>query len=343
MITVLVTGAAGYIGSHTVNQLLYAGHNVVGIDNLSNGYRNSLPRDQQFETNPSFYFYHMDIRDKINLKMLFKKHQIFCVIHLAAKAIVEESFQEQKAYYENNVNGTKVLLEVCKEFQVKNLIFSSSSTVYGNSNGTINLSESATVCPINPYGHTKLLCEQLIREFSPWIGSIIFRLFNVAGASVDLVNGPRGHGSGRIFYNLSQAAIQNSDFTINGNNYSTYDGTCVRDYIHVVDVASILTEAVKSLLSRSVTLNQSLLLNCGYGYGYSIKEIVEKFKTHTESDIQIKWGPRRLGDPEYLVGKNSLLIKTFSWTSQFNDPYKSICQSTYQWCRNQLLFNRLSI
>lgn len=333
MKTILVTGGAGYIGSFTVRELLNVGYDVIAIDNLSNGHLESLLVDINDNSIPQFFFYQGDIRDETVLQMIFRRHNISCVVHLAAMAIVGESFRKEDEYYDHNVNGTLSVLEVSREFQIKNLIFSSSSTIYGNANGFENLTEKHAVIPINPYAQTKLICEQKINEFAPWMNSIVLRYFNVAGASSDLKNGPRGKGSGRVIFNLTESSLKGTEFIVNGTDYPTMDGTCVRDYIHVEDIADIHVRAAEYLLGTPERV--ALVLNCGYGRGYSIKEIIDAYRRFNNVDVRIQNGPRRQGDPAYLVGDTTELVRTLGWKSRFDDPLKVICESMYNWGQTQ--------
>lgn len=333
MKTILITGGAGYIGSFTAHELIRRGYNLIVVDNLSNGFKDSLMFDNMIDnseiSNLKMYFYQMDVRDQEGLRTIFKKHHISAVIHLAGLAIVEESFKREEEYFDHNVNGTLSVLEVCREFQVKNMIFSSSSTIYGNANGFEKLTENHQILPVNPYGHSKILCEQKIKEFAPWVNAIVLRYFNVAGASSDLKNGPRGKGSGRLIFNLMESSSNETEFIVNGADYPTIDGTCVRDYIHVEDIADIHVRAVEYLLGAPERV--ALVLNCGYGRGYSINEIIDAYKRFNNVDVRVQTGSRRQGDPAYLVGDSSELVRTLGWKSHFDDPLRAICKSTYKW------------
>lgn len=321
MKTVLVTGGAGYIGSHTVNQLLQNSWLPIVVDNLSIGFRDSFPEDVPF--------YQVDVRNREELKNIFTKHNISAVIHLAGLAVVEESFERAADYMDQNVNGTKVVLDLCKEFDVKHFIFSSSSTIYGDANENQKLTEKHNISAMSPYGDSKIQCEQAILKAAGAFGLnyLILRYFNVAGASSDLTNGPRGKGSGRLIFNATKSAVHGAAFRIFGNDYSTTDGTGVRDYIHVEDIADIHASGLKFLTATG----ESKILNCGYGTGYSVLQIVENFKQKNLVDFKVEWCKRRQGDPANLVGDNSELVKSLNWKSRFADPLAAICQSAYQW------------
>lgn len=329
---ILVTGGLGYIGSHTISELVKAGYACVIVDNLSNGFKESISSLE----NKNITFYQLDVRDKKSLYTVFAKHNFSAVIHLAGLAIVEESFSREKEYMDNNVNGTMVVLDLCKEFNVKNLIFSSSSTIYGNANKSEKLIETDYIKPISPYGISKLLCEEEITHSA--LNYIILRYFNVSGASSDLSNGQRGAGSQRVFFNMTNAAINKTDFFINGSHYPTQDGTCVRDYIHVEDIADIHLKAINYLLQKQNNQTENIkqkILNCGYGKGFSIKEIVEVFKKVNEIDFNVKIKAERQGDPAFLVGDSRELIKLFSWSSRFKNPLEVICKTMYGWQKRQ--------
>lgn len=336
MKNVLVTGGAGYIGSHTVWQLLLAGFQPVVVDNLSNGFKDSLP--------DGVPFYQIDVRNKSEFKAVFAKHKISAVIHLAGLSVLSESFEKADEYLDHNVNGTISVLELCKEFSVRNFIFSSSSTIYGNANGSQKLTEKHNIFSMSPYGESKLLSEEKIKEYTQDFdfNYLILRYFNVAGASIDLTNGPRGTGSGRVVFNVTKAAVLGHPFTVYGNDYATVDGTSVRDYIHVDDIADIHLLGLKYLLSGGQVSNSGdfsgkcqKILNCGYGEGFSVLEIIENFKKQNNVDIKVEWGPRRQGDPDYLVSDNSELVKLLNWKSRFNDPLEAICRSSYLWEKKQ--------
>lgn len=327
---VLVTGGAGFIGSHSIAQLLQMGWYPIVVDNLSNGFRESLPEDVPF--------YQIDVRNKQELKSIFAKYNFSAVVHLAGLAVVEDSFFKKEEYIDINLNGTNSVLELCQEFGVKNFIFSSSSTIYGDGNEAQKLTEKHNIAAISPYGKSKLLCERKIYEFSQRFdfNCLILRYFNVAGADSDLKNGPRGHGSGRVFFNAAKAAVCGDSFVVNGHDYPTADGTCIRDYIHVEDISDIHVRGLDYLWKQqTANLRSQLILNCGYGEGFSVLQIIENFKKKNNIDFKVEWGPKRKGDPAYLVGDNSELVKLLNWKSKFSNPLEAICQSAYLWEKKQ--------
>lgn len=375
MKSVLITGGAGYIGSYTVRELLKQGYYCVVVDNLSNGHLESLydsefKNDQKIKSKDEIKkllsgvdFYQVDIRDRSALRAVFEKHNISGVIHLAGLAIVEESFHREAEYFDCNVNGTEVILSLCRDFAVRNFVFSSSSTVYGDANAFEKLTEQHVVAPMNPYGQSKLFCEEKIKEWAESINStgakranfICLRYFNVAGASADLSNGPRGNGSGRLIFNITKAAVHSEKtqgIIVNGRDYPTQDGTCVRDYIHVEDIADIHVRSLEYLLktsddsirdlsgtvgglpgsySQNSSQNRSVILNCGYGEGFSVQQIIENYQKYNQVQLNIEWGPRRSGDPAYLVGDSTQLVSVLGWKSRFANPLESICRSAYEW------------
>lgn len=327
MKSILVTGGAGYIGSHTVNRFRQSGYASVVVDNLSNGFKEAIHSDA--------IFYQCDIRNESELQKIFTKHNISDVIHLAGLAIVEESFAKEKEYISNNYEGTRALLNVCKENKVKNLIFSSSSTIYGDANKAEKLTESHCLSATSPYAQSKQLCEEAIAQHSVQTGLnfINLRYFNVAGAADDLSNGQRGHGSNRLIFAAAQAALKGHSFNIYGGDYSTVDGSCVRDYIHVEDIADIHLSLLQHMQTNKIQKN----VNCGYGEGFSVKQIVNKFKEINAVEFNVQVKLRRQGDPEYLVADNTELVKLLAWKSKYAEPLKEICRSAYQWEKKKLL------
>jgi UDP-glucose 4-epimerase len=331
MNSVLVTGGCGYIGSHTVSELLKNHFFPVVVDNLSNGVKESIAENVPF--------YKIDVRDSDSLRPVFAQHNISSVIHLAGLAIVAESFERADDYMDHNLNGTISILKLCKEFKMSNFIFSSSSTLYGNANRKEKLTEKHNIFPMSPYGKSKQLCEEKIFEYAhdENLNYFNLRYFNVAGASQGLMNGQRGHGSQRLLFEAAQASLKRTNLMVHGDDYETPDGTCVRDYIHVEDIADIHVKLLNYLQIQKCQKT----LNCGYGEGFSVLQILEKFRSVNHVDFKINIGARRRGDPEYLVGDNSELVKLLNWTSKFKDPLEAICRSTYEWEKKKLLSGKV--
>ncbi len=307
---VCVIGGAGYIGSHTVYELIRDGHEVVIIDNLSTGSRDFIHKDAKF--------YFGDITNKQELKNIFN---IECsvkpfdvVMHFAAKLIVPESVSIPLEYYYNNVEGVRIMLEVMKDFNIKNVVFSSTAAVYGEAINPI-CSENDPTIPINPYGETKLASEKLIK----WVcqrydmNYCIFRYFNVAGAIDTLEIGLNKDNLTHIIPITVQTALGIRDeMTIFGNDYDTPDGTCIRDYIHVSDLADAHVLGAKYLVKN----NKSLLVNLGSNKGYSVLEIIKEVEKFYP--VNYKIGKRRAGDPAKLIASNDKAKEILGWLPKRN-------------------------
>lgn len=292
---ILVTGGTGYIGSHTVVELLNRGYNVIIVDNLSNSKYEVLNRINRI-TNKDVTFYQIDVCDKAKLVEVFNKHQIDSVIHFAGLKAVGESTQIPLKYYENNILSTLSLLEVMKEFNCKNLIFSSSATVYGFQS-VMPINEDASLSATNPYGRTKLFIEYILKDLclsdKSW-NIAMLRYFNPVGAHSSGLIGedPNGIPNNLCPY-ITQVAIGKLPYLkVFGDDYDTIDGTGVRDYIHVVDLAIGHVCAINKL-----TTNPGLVIyNLGAGKGYSVLEMIKAFENATGKKIEYKITPRRAGD-----------------------------------------------
>ena len=295
MKTILVTGGAGYIGSHTVVELLAADFNLVIIDNLSNSSRVALEQVEKI-TGRSFVFVEADIRDSAALDHIFAEHPIDAVIHFAGLKAVGESTQIPLKYYDNNVNGTLVLLQAMQRTGVFKLVFSSSATVYGDPE-EVPIREDFPTSATNPYGRSKLMIEEILKDLSlsdPRWGIVLLRYFNPVGAHKSGLIGenPKGIPNNLVPY-VSQVAVGKlHELSVFGNDYPTRDGTGVRDYIHVVDLARGHLKA----LDRIRTNSGVLTYNLGTGIGYSVFEIVKAFEKASGKPVPYRVVPRRPGD-----------------------------------------------
>ncbi len=316
--TILVTGGAGYIGSHVVEKLINDKENVIILDNLVTGYKRLI--------NKKAKFIKADIKDKSKVIKIIQDHDITSIIHLAAYLNVSEAEKNKKKYYKNNVIGTKNILEACKNSNVKNIIFSSSCSIYGNVKGSVN--ENRKPNPQGYYGYTKFRGEELVKKFSIRykINYGILRYFNVAGASPSGKIGEIEKTHGHLIKNLAiQSLKKKPKIKIFGKNYKTKDGTCVRDYIHVYDLADMHTKGISYLKKKQ----KSFTLNCGYGKGYSVKQIVDIYKK-IKKNTEIKYQERRPGDVAQVYANIKKFNKILKWKPKYNN-IKLIIQSAIKW------------
>jgi len=315
---ILITGGAGYIGSHIVEQLIKDKQNVIILDNLVTGYKKLI--------NKKAKFIKADIKNKSKIISIIKDFKINSIIHLAAHLNVSEAEKNKKKYYQNNIIGTKNLLDACKNFNIKNIIFSSSCSVYGNIQGSI--SENKKPNPQGYYAYTKYKGEELIKKLSLRYKFKygILRYFNVAGASASGRIGEIEKSHGHLIKNLAIESLKKkSKIKIFGNDYKTKDGTCIRDYIHVSDLADIHIKGLNYLDDN----NKSFILNCGYGKGYSVKNIVQIF-SKIKKKISIEFQGRRPGDIAEVYANTQKLKKIFKWKPKYND-IKKIILSAINW------------
>lgn len=299
----LVVGGAGYIGSHTVYELIRDGHEVIVVDNLSTGRLEDVHKQAKF--------YKADIRDSIGLSHVFEKEKnIDVVLHFAAKLIVPESVSDPLSYYDNNVNGIRVLLEVMKKYKMKNIVFSSTAAVYGEPQNAICTEEDVCV-PINPYGETKLAAEKLIQWTAEAedLNYCIFRYFNVAGADASGEIGLAKDNLTHLIPVTIQAALGiREKLMIYGTDYNTVDGTCIRDYIHVTDLAQA------HILGALYTLeSKSGIFNLGSKNGFSVKEIVETVQTVSGLKVPYEYTEKRAGDPAAIIASNNKAVEILNW------------------------------
>ena len=308
MTSILVTGGAGYIGSHTCKALQRAGFFPVSYDNLSRGNREAVQWGA-LEIG--------DLTDRDRLLDVMARHDVSAVVHFAAFAYVGESNENPALYHRNNVGGTATLLEAMRERRVGNIVFSSSCAVYGMPQ-TVPIGEDTPLAPISPYGETKAACEQMLKEgaASSALNFIALRYFNAAGGDPDGDIGechvPETHAIPLL---LDVAAGEKPHFTIFGDNYPTADGTCIRDYIHVADLASAHVAALRALRAGGV---KNTALNLGTGRGWSVRELVDTVLAVTQRPVPVQIGPRRPGDPPWLVANADRASERLGWRPHFS-------------------------
>ena len=316
----LVLGGAGYIGSHTATELLDNGHDVVIADNLVTGYREAVPEKATF--------YQGDLRDKDFLVDLLKKEKVDAVIHFAAFSLVGESVTNPLKYYENNLYGTKVLLDAMIETGVDKIVFSSTAATYGEPEN-IPILESDRTCPTNPYGETKLAMEKMISWAAKAHGLhfVSLRYFNACGAHKSGKIGEAHNPESHLIPLVLQVPNGKREFvSIYGNDYDTPDGTCIRDYIHVTDLAKAHILAVEYLMNGG----ESDIFNLGNGVGYSVKEVIETARKVTGHPIPAKEEARRAGDPARLVASGEKARKILGWEPEIKD-LADIISSAWKW------------
>jgi UDP-glucose 4-epimerase len=316
----LVTGGAGYIGSHAVKKLLAAGHQVIVFDNLSKGHRAAVGGATLVEG---------DLRDELVLTRILRDEGIDAVMHFAALAQVGESVQHPAIYYGNNVIGTWNLLEAMRSAGVKRLVFSSTTATFG-APASMPIHERLRQQPINPYGFSKLVVERMLDDYAAayGLGFAALRYFNAAGASPDGDIGEDHTPESHLIPIVLQVALgQRPSITIFGNDYPTPDGTCIRDYVHVEDLAD-----AHLLALAHIQPGQGLKLNLGIGRGYSVQEVIDSCRKTTGHPIPTAFGPRREGDPPELVADSTLAKQTLGWKPRY-DSIEKIVETAWNWHR----------
>ncbi|HEU4485339.1 MAG TPA: UDP-glucose 4-epimerase GalE [Povalibacter sp.] len=306
--TILVTGGAGYIGSHVVRQLGERGERVVVLDNLSTGFRSAVMSGSLVVG---------DTGDRELVSRLLQEHGIETVMHFAAHTIVPESVSNPLKYYGNNTCSTRNLLQCCEAAGVKHFVFSSTAAVYGIPDGGVAAEDSPTQ-PINPYGTSKLMSEWMLRDLSAAsaLRHVVLRYFNVAGSDPGGRIGQSTINGTLLTKVACETAVgKRPHVSIFGTDYPTPDGTGVRDYIHVEDLASAHVNALEYLRAGG----ESRTLNCGYGHGYSVREVISTVNALHGQPIKTIEGPRRAGDPPSLVAKAQRVREVLGWTPQFDD------------------------
>jgi UDP-glucose 4-epimerase len=317
---ILVTGGAGYIGSHVVK--LLGTEDVVVVDNLSTGHPQAITHGK---------FIQGDLQDEAFLDELFGQFHFEAVIHFAASIVVPESVANPLKYYRNNTLNTHRVLTACQKHSVKKFIFSSTAAVYGNPAGGV-CSEETPTAPINPYGSSKLMSETVLRDLASLgqMNAVILRYFNVAGADPEGLVGQSFPDATHLIKVACQAATgKRPSISVFGTDYPTPDGTCVRDYIHVSDLALAHVQALNYLRNGGATT----VLNCGYGKGFSVTEVLAEVKRISGVDFKVNLEPRRAGDPPMLIAKATRIREVLDWNPQYEE-LESIVRTALEWERN---------
>jgi UDP-glucose 4-epimerase len=331
--SILVTGGAGYIGSHTVVELLAEGHEVFIVDNLCNSRLSVIDRIAAIAgRRPAFA--NLDMRDRLGLKNLFSAHSFDAVLHFAGLKAVGESVEKPLLYYDNNVAGTVSLLESMAEAAVKTLVFSSSATVYGDP-PAVPITEGFALNATNPYGRSKLMIEDILRDTArsdPQWRIALLRYFNPVGAHESGLIGedPRGRPNNLMPYVAQVAAGILPQVSIFGADYPTPDGTGIRDYIHVVDLAKGHLAALRTMAGQSDVLT----INLGTGRGYSVLEMIKTFSDVTGRKIDYRIAPRRPGDVAECYADASLAYRLMGWRA--NRPLEEMCADAWRWQKANL-------
>jgi UDP-glucose 4-epimerase len=307
--TILVTGGAGYIGSHMVHKLLDAGERVVVLDNLSTGHRAAIPASVPLTVG--------DTGDQKLVGSLLREHHVKAIIHFAASIVVPDSVSDPLGYYRNNTANSRALLEAAVGAGIDQFVFSSTAAVYGNPSQS-PVDENAPTLPMSPYGTSKLMTEMMLRDVAAAhpMKFVILRYFNVAGADPQGRTGQSTPGATHLIKVAVQAALgMRPSLDVYGTDYPTPDGTCVRDYIHVSDLADAHLGALRHLRRGG----ENVTLNCGYGRGYSVLQVVDAVQRSARSRFAVRHVPRRPGDPASIVADGSRLRSLFGWKPQLED------------------------
>ncbi len=319
---ILITGGAGYIGSHVVKQLgELTKHKITTLDNLSTGNKKAVLYGEFIEE---------DLANFSEVEDIFRSNHFDAVMHFAASIVVPESVENPMKYYLNNTVNTAWILHLCNKYKVKNFIFSSTAAVYGEpKEKNVKIGETAETKPINPYGKSKLMIEEMIKDLgcaNPNFKYIILRYFNVAGADIKGRIGQDFPDATHLIKVAAQTVCGMRDkIYIFGDDYKTNDGTCIRDYIHVDDLASAHLTALEYLHN-----NKSDIFNCGYGLGFSVKEVLDIMKKVSKVDFKVEIVGRRPGDPDILVADNNKIISKTNWKPEHND-LSVICKTALDW------------
>jgi UDP-glucose 4-epimerase len=329
--TILVTGGAGYIGSHTCVELLNSGYDIVVVDNFSNSKPEALKRVEEI-TGKEFKFYEVDILDREGLEKVFSENNIEAVIHFAGLKAVGESVEIPLKYYHNNITGTLILCEVMKKYDVKKMVFSSSATVYGNPK-SVPITEDFELSATNPYGRTKLMIEEILRDVyisdNDWSIALL-RYFNPIGAheSGRIGEDPNGIPNNLMPYITQVAVGKREKLSVFGNDYDTHDGTGVRDYIHVVDLAKGHLKALEKIMStKGIDA-----YNLGTGVGYSVLDVLKNFEKATGEKVPYVITHRRPGDIDKCFADPTKACKELRWKAERN--LEDMCRDSWNWQKN---------
>ena len=322
--SILVTGGAGYIGSITVKSLRESSEDIIILDDLSSGHKQAAQGCKLIEG---------DIGDDDLLTSIFTEYKIEGVIHFAAKKSVEESVSEPSKYYDNNVVKTKILIDTMLQNDINKIVFSSTAAVYGEPDISV-MKEDQITAPINPYGETKLITEKMMKDYDKAYGLkyCSLRYFNAAGADSSGDLGPADPKEKNVIPLLIRAAIDSKKgFTVFGDDYDTRDGSCVRDYIHVMDLATAHLKALKYLQGDK---SESQIINLGSNEGYTVLELIKVTEEVTGKKLDYQIGPRRAGDPASLIASNKKAKEILKWEPEYSDIHQ-IIKDAYNWETNK--------
>ena len=319
---ILLTGGAGYIGSHVLLSIIENKHEVIVIDDLSTGNIDLIPK--------GIKLINTNINNSEKISNILVAEHFDLLLHFAGFIKVEESVQNPDKYFKNNTDNAIELFETCYKHNLQNIIFSSTAAAYGNPSNNKSIKEDETLTPLNPYGESKVKTEEYLLKNKDKYNSIILRYFNVAGADPELRSGLISNTPTHLIKILSEVAVGKRDkISIYGNDYNTKDGTAIRDYIHVSDLASIHLEAAKYLLENKI----SNIFNCGYGKGYSVLEVINIAKKIYGEKIKFEYDKRRPGDAERLISNVNKLHQHIDWKPKF-DNLDLIIQTAVEWEKN---------
>ena len=316
---ILLTGGAGYIGSHVLLSIIENKHEVVVIDDLSTGNKNLIPDNVKFINS--------NINNTEKISNVLMKENFDLLLHFAGFIKVEESVQNPDKYFKNNTDNAIELFETCYKHNLQNIIFSSTAAAYGNPSNNESIREDENLNPLNPYGESKVKTEEYLLNNKDKFNSIILRYFNVAGADPELRSGLIANQPTHLIKILSEVVVgKREKIYVYGNDYNTEDGTAIRDYIHVSDLASIHLEAANYLLEKKI----SNIFNCGYGKGYSVLEVINIAKKIYGEKIKFEYDKRRPGDAEKLISNVDKLHQHINWKPKF-DNLDLIIQTAVEW------------